>query len=620
MTFRAKLLLAQAPLAIVLALVCVLSVVMISTLGSHAQIILKDNYRSVLAAQRMKEAAERLDDNLALSLLKEQQPDSAKQAATYRQQFEQELQVQEGNITEPGEQDATQRLRTFWNDYQQKMIRFREIKEPEAAKQFYFTELAATFHSLRTALENILAINQDSMVRKSDEVRRTATRLDTITITAALSALLLGLFLSTMLTNRLLRPLSSLSQVTRRLGAGDFQARVSIPGKDEIAQLAGEFNAMASHLAEYRNSSLGELLQAQESLQAAIDSLPDPVVVFGVTGDIHNVNRAAETILGLHIENAAQDPLQDADPSVRAVLEKLRTHVLSGNGPVLPKGFEDAIRVSAREGDTYLLPRATPVYEMGGTLIGATVILQEITRLRRFDELKNNLVATVAHEFRTPLTSLRMAIHLCLEQAVGPVTEKQADLLHAAREDCERLQAMVDDLLDLSRMEAGRIELNLRAVSPIALIKGATETHRVLAEEHGIQLRTVLPTNDIEVFADPERIAIVLANLVTNALRHTSAGGQITIAARPIHHRVRFEVTDTGTGIPPAYQARVFDKFFRVPGASGGAAGLGLSIVKEIVEEHDGEIGLDSEEGEGSTFWFTLPCTTTNSTEEAVQL
>jgi NtrC-family two-component system sensor histidine kinase KinB len=620
MTFRAKLLLAQAPLAVVLALVCVLSVVMISTLGSHSQTILKDNYRSVLAAQRMKEAAERLDDSLTLSLLKGQPEEVFKQASTYRQQFEQELQVQEGNITESGEHDATQRLRTRWNDYQQKINQFREIKTPEAAKQLYFTELETAFRALRATLEEILAINQDSMVRKSEEVRRTATRLNTLTITAALSALLLGLFLSTLLTNRLLRPLSVLSQVTRRLGAGDFQARVNIPGNDEIAQLAREFNAMASHLADYRNSSLGELLHAQESLQAAIDSLPDPVVVFGVTGDMRNVNRAAEIILGLHIETTTHDPLQDADPSVRAVLEKLRTHVLSGNGPVLPKGFEDAIRVSAREGDTYLLPRATPVYEMGGTLIGATVILQEVTRLRRFDELKNNLVSTVAHEFRTPLTSLRMAIHLCLEQAVGPITEKQADLLHAAREDCERLQAMVDDLLDLSRMEAGRVELHLRAVSPTTLIKGAAETHRALAEEQGIRLRTMVSANENAVFADPERIAIVLANLVTNALRHTPAGGQITLAARPIHNHVRFEVTDTGTGIPHAYQARVFDKFFRVPGASGGAAGLGLSIVKEIVEEHEGKIGLDSEEGEGSTFWFTLPCTTTHSTEEAVQL
>ena len=176
MTFRAKLLLAQAPLAIVLALVCVLSVVMISTLSSHSQIILKDNYRSVLAAQRMKEAAERLDDSLAWSLLKGQQEEVGKQASGYRQQFEQELQVQEGNITEPGEQDATQRLRTFWNDYQQKIARFREIKEPEAAKQFYVTDLAAAFHSLRTTLEDILAINQDSMVRKSEEVGRTQSR------------------------------------------------------------------------------------------------------------------------------------------------------------------------------------------------------------------------------------------------------------------------------------------------------------------------------------------------------------------------------------------------------------------------------------------------------------
>ena len=181
MTFRAKLLLAQTPLAIVLALVCVLSVVMISTLSSHSQIILKDNYRSVLAAQRMKEAAERLDDNLALSLLKGKQEEGVKQVSSYQQQFEQELQVQEGNITEPGEREATQRLRTFWNDYQQKINQFQTMQDPKVAKQFYFTELEAAFRSLRATLEEILAINQDSMVRKSEEVRRTATRLNTIT-------------------------------------------------------------------------------------------------------------------------------------------------------------------------------------------------------------------------------------------------------------------------------------------------------------------------------------------------------------------------------------------------------------------------------------------------------
>lgn len=619
MTLRAKLLLAQAPLGVALALVCVLSVVMISSLGSHSQTILKDNYRSVLVTQRMKEALERLEDSGPLFLLAALRDEEIQQAAEYRQQFENELQVQEGNITEPGEREVTQRLRTLWMSYQEKFDHLKEIRDPEESKRFYFAELEPVFREVKTAAETILAMNQDAMVRKSEDVRRTADRMNTITSTAVLGVLLLGLFLSITFTRRLLRPLAELSQATRRIGEGDFTARAESRGADELAQLANDFNAMASRLSEYRNSSLGELLQVQQAAQAAIDSLPDPVVVFGVAGDVRNVNRAAETLLRLVLESDTIDPLKEVDISVRMVLERLRSHVLGGKGPYTPKGFDEAIRVSSSEGDRYLLPRAIPVYEPRGGIVGTTVILQDVTRLRRFDELKNDMVATVAHEFRTPLTSLRMAIHLCLEQVVGPVTEKQADLLHAAREDCERLQAMVDDLLDLSRIETGRVEMRKRPTSIAALVEATLEAHRVLSEERGVHLAVMPLPVDEEVFVDPERVALVLSNLVSNALRHTPAGGQITLRAQPTNGWVRFEMTDTGAGIAKEHQPHLFEKFFRVPGTPTSGAGLGLSIAKEIIKGHGGEIGVKSEEGRGSTFWFTLPLATGNDTKEAVQ-
>jgi len=307
MTLRTKLLLAQAPLGLALALVCILSVVMLSSLGSHSQTILKDNYRSVLAAQRMKESIERLD-SAALFLVASQREKGLQQASAHRPLFEAELKVQEGNITEPGEREINERLRAFWMDYQEKFDRLTKISDPEAARQFYFAELEPTFYKVKSAADEILALNQDAMVRKSENVRRTAERMNTLTITAALGALLLGLVLSISLTRRLLRPLAVLSQTTRRIGEGDFTARAPLQGKDELAQLARDFNAMASHLDEYRRSSLGELLQVQQASQSAIDSLPDPVVVFGVEGDVRNVNHAAETLLGLVLESSTKDP------------------------------------------------------------------------------------------------------------------------------------------------------------------------------------------------------------------------------------------------------------------------------------------------------------------------
>jgi signal transduction histidine kinase len=295
----------------------------------------------------------------------------------------------------------------------------------------------------------------------------------------------------------------------------------------------------------------------------------------------------------------------------------VRSHVLGGKGPYAPKGFEEAARFPAPDGDRYFLPRATPVYAEQGGIVGTTVILQDVTKLHRFDELKNDLVATVAHEFRTPLTSLRMAIHLCLEEAAGPVTEKQADLLYAAREDCERLQTIVDELLDLARLQAGRIQLQPLPTAVSSLVEAAVEARHAAAAEQDVQLEAVIHPEAGDVWVDRERVQIVFANLLTNALRHTPAGGRIEVRAKPVNNAVRFEVADTGEGIPHQYLHQVFEKFYRIPGAAGGSAGLGLSIAKEIVEAHGGEIGVESEVGRGSTFWFTLPLAVTREQSRA---
>ena len=265
-------------------------------------------------------------------------------------------------------------------------------------------------------------------------------------------------------------------------------------------------------------------------------------------------------------------------------------------------------------------PAPPPLYGEAGEVAGVTVMLEDVTRLHRLDELKNDLVATVAHEFRTPLTSLRMAIHLCVEQVVGPLTAKQEELLHAAREDCERLQTIIDDLLDLSRIQAGRMELDRRPVEVTALVETALEAQRGTAAERHLELAVegLAGTDAGLVDADPERAQLVLGNLLGNALRYTPAGGRVVVRVepgdepgskpgdKPGDKKVRFLVSDTGPGIAREYHEAIFEKFFRLPGRQGGA-GLGLYIVKELVHAHGGQVGLESEEGHGSTFWFTLP-------------
>lgn len=602
MTLRSKLLLAQAPLALVLAVFGVVSVITIRALGQSPELILKDNYRSVVAMERMMRSLDRLQE---LALDQATSRPGVADGAPDRRLFETELLIQEHNITEPGEDEATRRLRQRWTAYQAEFDRVAAAVVP-ARLGIYFDRLRPAYHELQSATDAILVLNQDAMAAKSDRSRRAAERNGAAVAVVTVGALALGLFLSLTLTARLLRPLRFLTQTVRRIGEGDLEVRVRVSGTDEIAVLAREFNTMAQRLAQYRSSSLGELLQAQQASQAAIDSLPDPVIVLDAEGGISNLNGAAEAMFRLGA-GGVPPALAALDSATRSVVDKVRVHVLSGRGAYVPRGFEEAVRVESSEGDRFVIPRATPLYSEKGGVVGVTIVLQDVTRLMRFDELKNDLVATVAHEFRTPLTSLRMGIHLCAEEVVGSLTEKQADLMAAAREDCERLQGIVDDLLDLSRIQSGRIAFKLEKLDAGALVESAVGALRSTAEEGRVAIGITGPDAPLAIQADSERVHLVLTNLIANAVRHTPTGGRVDVRTHAADGFARFEIQDTGEGIAPEHLDRIFEKFYRVPGARSGAVGFGLYTSREIVVAHGGAMGVESEPGRGSTFWFTLP-------------
>jgi HAMP domain-containing protein len=312
----------------------VVAMVTLARLGRAGQEILQDNYRSVLAIQRMTEALERMD-SAALFIAAGERERGLPQQAAQRPKLEAELRVQEGNVTEPGEAEATRRLRDAWTRYQREFDAFQALPSTGATHRAYFATLAPAFHEAKGAASTILDLNQDAMARKSEAQRHQSQRVNTLMGGAVLAAFAVGLLASAHLTHRALRPVSVLSQAVRRLGQGDYAARAVVEGRDEIAQLGQDFNAMADALLQYRRSSLGELLQAQAASQAAIDSLPDPVVVFGAGGALLNVNRAAEHVLRLSLETG--EPLGPVPPEVREVLERVRAHVLGGKGAYQPR-------------------------------------------------------------------------------------------------------------------------------------------------------------------------------------------------------------------------------------------------------------------------------------------
>ncbi|HMG23939.1 MAG TPA: ATP-binding protein [Kofleriaceae bacterium] len=605
MKLGTKLALAQLPLVIALGVTIAVGSVVTRALARGSEDILKDNYRSVLAAERMKDAAERIDSGIAFAIIG-RTARGLEQIDAHLPRFDAELAAQEGNITEAGERDATVRLREAWTGYRAEVELVRKAPEAVGLDDRYFTGLLPAFLAVKDAADKILELNQDAMIRKSDRAQQLAARWNTLLVVVSLAGLVLALIASSIMTSRVLRPLGVLGQTARRLGEGDMAVRARVDGKDEIGALARELNTMAERIHKYRQSSLGELLEAQLAAQATIDSLPDPVLVVALDGELRHANHAAGAMLKARAE-AGAGALAVLDPAIRSVIERLRQHVAAGHGSYTPKGLDEAVKIVTSEGERVLLPRAAPLYAEEGDVVAATIVLQDVTRLRRFEELRDDLVATVAHEFRTPLTSLRMAIHLLAEESVGPLTRKQADLAFAAREDCDRLQSIVDELLDLSRIQADRIELRTAALDPEQLLRSALDAHRTEAEARHIQLRSEVLPDMPAIEADRERLQLVLDNLLSNAIRYGPEGDTIVVRAVQHDRFLRIDVIDHGPGIAAEYHQAVFERYVRAPGAPRGGAGLGLFIAREIARAHGGEIGVDSEPGQGATFWFTVP-------------
>jgi PAS domain S-box-containing protein len=443
------------------------------------------------------------------------------------------------------------------------------------------------------------------MLGKSEAAAGVARRWFLTALALAATLVIAGLGLAFFLANRIVRPLRELTVATVKIAGGDLSVKANVNSHDEIGVLATEYNRMADRIRQLRESDLGKLIIARQTTEAAIDSLYDPVIVTDGEGCVTKLNPAAEEIFGSeseitgkHVGEVARDARIAG--AVAEALQSQRPVAGEDMSAVLPLGVDGSQRAFRL--------RTTPMrgHSNGGHLLGAVTILEDITHLREIDRLKSEFIATASHELRTPLTSVQMGVHLLLEGSLGELTDSQNEVLEACRQDCDRLDKLMRDLLDLSKIEAGERQPQLAAVRVKDLITSAVKELYPQVEAKGLELRVDVPVDLPEVMVDRLQIDRVISNLVSNALRHTEQG-QIKISAEARNDHVVVSVSDTGSGIPTEYLPEIFHKFVQVPAAPVGGAGLGLAISKSIVEAHGGRISVQSQVGRGTTFTFTLP-------------
>lgn len=606
MSLRTKILSGYGLVLGLLLIVGVYALVSLQRLGRSSGAILRENYRSIRAAENMVAAVERQDSSVLTVLLTGERAE----LETFRENeiaFIQALGRAQDNVTLAAEPEALAAIESSYLAYLESVDPVRQndlaLEDEAVTIAYYSSTILPAFQQVREAAVQLRDLNQDEMVVASDETQVVARTAMWSTAVVGGIAAVFGLIFSLILTGWITNPLHEIAQATERLAAGQYDVEVDQRSADEMGQLAGKINEMARKLKGFHDLNVGQIIAEKQRNEAILDSIVDGLIVVDADFKIVAINPKAAEMFETHVGKATGRHLFEVTHE-EMLFETIRESAERG----VTLGLNDeTTSFSIRQGEqvAYFNYATTPVKTNDGRALGVVVVFQDMTKLKELDRLKTEFVMTASHELRTPLTGMGMSIGLLMEDA--SLAPRQRELLETAEEEVERLKTLVNDLLDLSKIEAGEMVLSFTAVSVPALIQQTVKKFETQAAEQGIGLEIAVPDRVEEIWGDFDKISWVLNNLLSNALRYTERGGRVTMKAFSDQQTVCLVVADTGIGVPPEYVSRIFDKFVQVDNNRPGGTGLGLAISKEIVQQHGGKIWMESEVGVGSVVTVVLP-------------
>lgn len=522
--------------------------------------ILNDNYESIGYTTSMLQA---LDDW-------RKDKDEAKKM------FESNLNDQQNNITEEGEDIATARLAQHFKDYE---------KRPDS------TQLL----TVRNDINAVMQLNLQAIVKKNELVQKNADDAKFI-IAVLVSICLLAAF--TFIVNFpgiIANPITKLTEGIKAIANKKYDQRIHLKRNDEFGEMAAAFNNMAEELDKYEHSNLARILFEKQRAETVINSLKDASIGIDNKGVILFANPQALQLLNLKEEETVLQKQQEV-----AARNDLFRFLLS---PESNQPFK--IVVNSKE--EFYTKEISDIKNADG-VIGSVIVLKNITPYKELDVAKTNFIATISHELKTPLASSDFSLKLLEDERTGKLNDEQKELVQNLKDDNGRLLKILSELLDLSQVESGRLQLDMDAITPVNIVERSLDAVLNSARQKNISIKTNTESNLPLIKADKEKTSWVLINLLNNAIKYSPADTEITITMKQDNSMVLFIVTDQGNGIEEKYLARIFDRYFKVPGPGVfGSTGLGLAICKEFMEAQGGTIQAQSIAGKGSVFSFSLP-------------
>jgi NtrC-family two-component system sensor histidine kinase KinB len=598
---RLKLTLGLLATLIILLLVGIYGVWLFSDLGRAVDKVLRDNYDSIKVCHYMRTATARVNTFYSRGERPYPPIDQTETLDEVEKQFKARLPTLELKAKSEGERKLVAQLRLACADYI-KVYReifdyFKEggLNDPRIAE--VRQQLPGLTLSITNVSEKILDQNEQQMFRENQAAEQKSRDSIRLLIIAMISAVIVFVLTYARLGHSIITPIQNLTKSIRELRSRDFAQSLHVEADDELGALTKEFNAMAEELRNFYRETDRKFIELNQVIRAMMTTLPYPLFILGEHDEVSRMNPAAER-------------LADSMRTKGAMPNQIRKHLAAAavTGPDYRlDDLKQALLFRIDEQEVFFLPRIFPIVLEDGTVYGRALMLVDVTKFRWLDEVKSDVLSTLSHEIRTPLTAIRLVLHLLLEKGVGELTVAQEEIVTTAWQDCERLLKTLNSILDLARMESGKSQLDLRPVSAKRIVEESYYSFhdRAGGESHPLTMEAsdALPL----VHADLERISLVFSNFLSNALRYSYCDTEILLAARILNSEfVRFSVINSGPNLSAEEQAQVFDKFYRAPGHKGEGAGLGLSIARQVVQAHDGRIGVFSE-SEKTEFYCDLP-------------
>jgi len=593
------------------------SIYYLDNVGQASEQILEDNYSSIKASEELIVSLAKVDQILSKICLGSNYNEDILLRILEREKsiFSSNLNICKNNISEPGEQELVATLSKQYQDYEGQLYDFYNTTDRVG---LYFSVLQRKNEILRESCAKLIDLNHRALSDKDKVVQTLYFNAKIYVFIILIIVLIVSGLAIYKFPQMIVRPILDITEKIKRVSEGDYQQKIPVDSDTELGNLSRAFNAMSVKLKQFEESNL-EVIKAQKTrIETIIKSINDGLVILNESKEVILVNEAASVILGIPekqlIGMNAQE-LSRKNAVLRGLMDSLEQEEGENSGGRLEEeASRDLIKIEHHEGkQEFFTKDVIGVQNAENKSLGSILMLKNVTYFKQSDEAKTNFIAVASHEFKTPLSAINMCLMLLQDKRFGTLNPEQDEIVVSMKSEVQRLIKMVSELLDISKMETGNIQLERKLVSPKVILEYSASPFEVQLGENNIVLEKIVDPNIPEFMADTEKVSWVLINFLSNAIRYTEQGGKITMEARRLNGSVEFSVKDQGPGIAKKHHDKVFQRFVQLH--SNGVKnekglGLGLAISKEVITEHRGEIGVDSEPGAGSRFYFTLPLET----------